>query len=517
MTNILIGVGGTGAKIVEAALVMLAAGLGPKQLHVGLVDQDSSNGNVARTKTLITAYREFRELWQNGSPANTIDWKGDGKGDDGFAFCRTDVSELFDQEALWCPGGDQSSLSAMIGQNLSESQKHLFDLLFMPGPEEQDLSLDEGYRGRAHVGAAALISRLTDPRNPLTARMTELMSGGGGRERVNIFIVGSAFGGTGAAGFPTIAREFHRIRSAQEFSNKGQVAIGGALMLPYFGFAPPEEQDKSKVVTTDELLPKAQLALEHYGNLFESERTFDRFYLVGWDRFFQLGYHEAGNIEQRNPPLLPELFGASAAIHFLNRSDEEPIEESGPVPVLISARDGRHVRWSDLPVAEAEARLGQLFRFAVYWRYAVAELLAERQPWFGKGNWAHQLSGKASREEAMEALMALDSLLDKILVFGAALEQCAPNDWDIGLWRFAALQQPGYRGSPTEPARLVASHPESTGIFSDLIRRNDGSPVERDAAVIYDDLENKHSELAKGAHSGFGRVVAATFQAAKLR
>lgn len=516
MTNILIGVGGTGAKIVEAAMVMLAAGLGPKNLHVGLVDQDLSNGNVARTKNLISNYREFKERWGGATPSNVIDWRGDGRQAEGLALCRCDVTELFGDTALWCPGGDQTTLRNIIGQNLNERQKDLFDLLFMPGEEEQDLALGEGYRGRAHVGAAALIARLTDPQNPLTTTLSDLMAGGGGREQVNIFIAGSAFGGTGAAGFPTIARELHRIRTGKEFANKGHVAIGGALMLPYFGFAPPDAEEKNLVVTTDELLPKAQLALEHYGNLFASEQAFDRFYLLGWDRFFQLGYHEAGNLEQCNPPLLPELFGAAAALDFLGGGEELLAPAPAEERIRICAREGRHVTWSDLPIANVQAQLGQLFRFAVYWRYTVADLIKQRRPWLGKGSWTHQLSEKTSEEEALHALLALNSILDKILLFGGTVEACAPNDWDIGPWRMGQLHNPRHQPTPVQPIELLESHGEATDIFSALVRMDDGQPLERDAAAVYDELENRNADLAAGGHRGYGRVVAAAYRASRV-
>ena len=147
MTDILIGVGGTGAKIIEATMVLLAAGLGPKQVHVGLVDQDSSNGNVARTKDLITTYRTVREQWQSAGKSSAIDWNG-------IDLCRTDVVELFGRDnPIWVPGGDSSTIRQLIGQNLDGTRQDLLDLLFTPGEDEQDLVLGEGYRGRAHVGS----------------------------------------------------------------------------------------------------------------------------------------------------------------------------------------------------------------------------------------------------------------------------------------------------------------------------------------------------------------------------
>ncbi len=516
MTDILIGVGGTGAKIVESVMILLAAGMGPKELHVGLVDQDNANGNVARTKTLISNYGDFRDLWSRNSEAAALDWQGGGDAGP-FDFCRTEIVPLFADSPAWCPGKDQTTLNNMIGQNLHPPLKDLFDLLFMEGEEEQDLMLGEGYRGRAHVGAAALISRLIDPANPLTANMTELMAGGGSREQVRIFLAGSAFGGTGAAGFPTIARELNRIRSSKEFVNKGNVAIGGALMLPYFGFAAPEQEDKNKVVTTDELLPKAQLALEHYGNLFQTEPAIDRFYLVGWDEFFQLAYHEAGNAEQCNPPLLPELMAAAAAIGFFRDEDSAtPAATVTDERVRLLARSGQSLRWSDFPLSDMQEKLGHLFRFAVYWRYAATDLIRTRRPLIGKGNWTHQLNEKAKFEDAVTALQALDTLLGDILTFAASVEWMARRHWEIGPWQIAALRNHQFSPTPTAPVQLLDPHPAPAERFSNAVRTEDGKPLARDAATVYDDLENRGAELAAGEHRGFGRVVAAAYRATKV-
>jgi hypothetical protein len=508
MTNILIGVGGTGAKIVESVIVMAAAGLGPDELYIGLVDQDSSNGNIERTKALISNYRRFRDSWEGSSPENRIDWSV--KGGKRFPLCKTRIHELFGDTSLWCPVVDHKDLKAIMGSNLDRDRQDLFDLLFMPGEEEQELSLNEGYRGRAHVGAAAMISCLSDERNALTSALKQAIVGQGDTPTVNIFLAGSAFGGTGAAGFPTIAREINRLRE-----KNSRVSIGGALMLPYFGFDAPAESEKHRVVTPEELLPKARLALEYYDDLFESEGAFDRFYVIGWDRYFPLGYHEAGNKEQCNPPLLPELFAGSSALEFLNRTEPARKEKTA---ILASARHHDQVRWADLPDGEMiKDRLGQLFRFCAYWRYHVHDLLYEKKRFLSKGNWTHRLREGQHAPADVAGVARLEELAHKILHYAAALQERAEqSDWGTGLWQLLDFRDPAHEVTAVERVRLAERHGRATELFATLIRDHDGNPHGRGADDVFSELNLETGKDVKGDHSGIGRVVAATYQAVRL-
>ena len=54
MKNFIVGIGGTGAKCLEHLLHCCSAGLGPDNLWAGMVDQDEANGNVSRTKILLS-------------------------------------------------------------------------------------------------------------------------------------------------------------------------------------------------------------------------------------------------------------------------------------------------------------------------------------------------------------------------------------------------------------------------------------------------------------------------------
>ena len=277
--NILIGVGGTGAKTVEAALVLLLAGMVDDPVYVGIVDQDKANGNVARAISLLTRAHRFRKVWSSGE--NGINWNKAGT----TALGGTKIIPLFsgdtmdETDAIYQPNAAETSLQKMMGPAEGTPQRALFDLLFMTGGQEQDLKLDKGYRGRAHVGSAAFIASLAEDGNKLFDAIADVAANAQG-QAVNVFFVGSAFGGTGAAGFPTLARRLDRLRKDPKYPNGKNVKIGGLLMLPYFLFNNPDDENAA-VVKSEHLLPKTQLALEYYHNLFEHEQCFDMFYTMG--------------------------------------------------------------------------------------------------------------------------------------------------------------------------------------------------------------------------------------------
>jgi hypothetical protein len=495
--------------------MLFAAGIGDAPVHVGLVDQDGANGNVERTRNLLSRLVDFRALWSRPNAPNRIDWTRNVAPGIGSV----DVRPLFEKperNALWCPSRTENSLKEIVGQNLSPDRRHLFDLLFMAGPEEQELPLAQGYRGRAHVGATALIASLADDDNPLLMRLRELMAPPGGGP-VNIFIVGSAFGGTGAAGFPTLARKLNRIRNEDGFPNRGNVSIGGLLLLPYFSFDDPGEE-RDAVVTSDELMPKAQLALEYYENLFEHERTFDRFYLLGWDTLLPLGYHQPGSREQTNPALPPELLGATAATDFFARggTDEEEEAERG-VARMVSARQAQVVKWRDLPAADHQQRLGQLLRFAAYWRYLFEPQLAKPDRVLAR-NWARKLAEGKDPAEFDDELNALRGLIDAILLWAATIEETGgARLWGAGPWSLRGLLDGGHAPTPTMPVALLGAVDERRLLdtFDRMVRFDSEEAVSRAGASLYDELAA--ATAPPGEHAGLGRALTAVYAAARIK
>jgi hypothetical protein len=515
-TNILIGIGGTGAKVVESALMLFSAGMGPREVLVGLVDQDGANGNGTRTAIRVQTMVELAERWQKPSNPNYFRARSDSEDQaDGIGLNGVRVKALMDGgDVRWAPREGGATLETILGQSLDRERRALFDTLFMNDGEEQKFSLAKGYRGRAHVGAAAMMAALLGEDNPLVKKIRTEMEGAGDGQEVRIFIAGSAFGGTGAAGFPTLSRELHAIRSKPGSKFRGR--IGGVLMLPYFSFlnAPPPEDGAppAPVVTTDELVPKAQLAVEYYDRLFETEDAiFDRFYTVGWDQFFSLGYHADGAADQNNPPLLPELVTATAIVKFFQEpEDGEPAPEK--VPISVSSRHerpNRDFRWSDLPHEEARAKLGQLLRFAAYWRYTVKRSLRASRGFLGIGNKQEKWQQGLPRvEDHLKDEEILDRYIEQVLEWAAGMERWSQPSWAQGLWNMAADLDSDQPREANQKSRLADPASERVG---ELLNDNDGRPIENN---IYANLAAEG--LAGAPNAGFGRAVAAVYRAARV-
>lgn len=526
---ILLGIGGTGAKVVEAALILMASGLGPSKVHVGLIDQDMANGNVARTQTLVNNLVNFRKAWSNKAAENVLDWSSNSA----FRFGAVEILPLFEAAAasgqkdgtcIWCPERNEGTLRDIVGRGLSPEQSDLFDLLFMANDEEQRLDLGQGYRGRAHVGSAALAATLIDGGNLLIKRISDEVDSGS-YDEIDIFLVGSAFGGTGAAGFPTVARSLMRLKSETDegkgFKNRDKVFIGGQLMLPYFTFSGPEDESGPSVVTADELMPKTQLALEYYYNLLKHEKAFDRLYATGWNRLFDLKYHKPGSAEQTNPALLPELIAATAVLDFFGRNNAEEAKNepaSSDVPVLNSARQNHVIKWADMPFGmpsgkEVRLRLGQALRFAASWRYEGRALLSEDRKVILRKieNWAQRLSGKVNVADAEDALNALDAVLDNILKWAATIEATGDASWVRGPWTLDGLNDPAHQPVPTEPVRLASRMDNSRfrDAFNNMIRVDSGDPEPRSANTSFEIAVA--AKPSRGDHKGIGRAIAVLY------
>jgi hypothetical protein len=516
-SNILIGVGGTGAKLVEASIHAAVAGLTTTDLAIGFVDQDNSNGNVKRAEQLLANVIDARGLWRDHGRAHDL-------GQDSALF-RTNIQPLAPKENLWVPHSQSSTTLARIfgRESMTTEDRHVFDLLFAagtgPNDTEQDLALDEGYRGRPHIGSAAMTARIEGDVEFWKQLLDAIKRGQAGAE-VRLMLAGSVFGGTGAAGFPTLTRLIRRRLREGQARN---VKIGGLLMLPYFGFSPPSADQGSvaNVARTEELIMQARGALKYYDALFKQERVFYELYLVGWDRMFELGYHSPGAKDQANPPLPPELVGSMAISRFFEPTHEVSTDNTNPV--FVSARaDSDRLQWSDLPSpieAEPDApyeALGGMLRFAVAWKHWAPVVTARRNalsklvgsdPWY-KAQGVNQVDFQRASPE--QETTALSQYTDSLLTWASAIQGYADRArLGFSLWRtndFTSFN-PENPQSPVTLNLPAGDEARYGASFNNIVPQRDAGDAPPTAAAL---LMRLNSEtLPDTTQKGLGRFVAA--------
>jgi len=367
VVNLILGLGGTGAKLVESFVHLCAAGLGPPQASVAFIDQDQSNGNTHRARTAlgkyVAAHRTLRALaGEHPDPSSD------------FLRTRLDTHPGgADVEAChWVPQPDsKATLANLIKYGLmgEGGARDLARTLFHDR-EELRMPLNEGYRGRPHVGAAALLAQIES--DEFWRSLEDLVQNS--NVAVRVFLCGSVFGGTGAAVLPTLAR---RLRQVADEADR-PLFIAGALMLPYFTF-PPAEDREANVATGHELLLQSQSALQYYHSEMEvggRPYSFDDIYLVGWRPAIELNHHAAGAGEQVNPPLAPELFGALAAARFFSEERAAGSDKGGeqrPKLHVIARGDPGRLDWSDLPPVTDDRNTASAYaswlRFCALWHF----------------------------------------------------------------------------------------------------------------------------------------------------
>ena len=353
MKNFIIGIGGTGAKCLEHLVHCCTAGLGPDQLWVGMVDQDEANGNVSRTKVLLSKYVNLQ--------SNLKDESTNYLGTESKLF-KTTIST--NSDSVWLPlKGADPTLEQVIQYDLLKPEvKGLIDCLY--DPEEKKQNLSEGFRARPNIGAAAMLATTSNQDDPFWSQIYKAIDNARSGEEVRIFIISSIFGGTGASGFPNIARKIRAIQLEKNITSN--VHLGGALMLPYFTYNVPDENMEGEIFARpEEFLDQTKGALEYYSKLFQHNKIFDQVYVTGWDPLAKLPNFKMGGNLQNNPPLFPELYAALGAMKFFNENTKI---SSNQEIFHIGKNDENEIIWSDIPNVSgslnSKEKIAQLLRFA---------------------------------------------------------------------------------------------------------------------------------------------------------
>lgn len=326
MKNYVIGIGGSGHRCIEALLHLAAAGLiNGNELNLMYIDADSGNGNyVDKTKKLMEAYY--------GIGCHS---------DSSSSLFKTKIKPVENVDnCLWSPIegilGNCSIEESKKNMNnifkyltMTEDEKVLFDFLFTD--REKTRPLTEGFYGHPSIGSMMISHSLDFDSAPWTTLVNNLTQDAKNDE-VRLFLFASIFGGTGAAGFPTISNFL------KSKINNPNLKIGGYLLLPYFKFDSSRFNDAGTDATicpdSGNFMAKSKAALFFYDSQDFCERCFERIYLAGdsYEEFAEV-MPSLGSSTQKNKAHYVELLGAFSAADYFNSNSVD-----GDKKVFVTSR-----------------------------------------------------------------------------------------------------------------------------------------------------------------------------------
>lgn len=383
MSYYFISIGGSGAKVMESLTHLCVAGMFPtnERLYVMSIDPDTGNGNLARSSAALNCYNTF----QNLEVGNNIPlFKNKVELARPFTWNPTEHDKCLD---------DVMAYQAYKGTSIGD----LYEVLYTK--KERSTLLNEGFRGHPSIGAAVMAKKVNtenSDRNEEPWHHFEVLVNQDAKTGsiAKIFLAGSVFGGTGAAGMPTIAKLLHH--TFKDLYNEGKVVLGGALILPYFSFTADKNDKEGLYASSENFLTNTQAALKYYVSKNKEEDIYNSMYFIGDDVLAPVQKFSVGSSSQQNDAHIVDFYGALAAIDFYRSTQLKKCS-------YIAHTERNKILWSDFPdliikdehnkdiTVNIKDRFAQFTRFIFAYLHLVKPVLGDlasdnrkayQYPWF---------------------------------------------------------------------------------------------------------------------------------------
>jgi uncharacterized glyoxalase superfamily protein PhnB len=307
-------IGGTGSRVVKALTFLLASGvkINAERVIPIFIDPDKSNGDLNRTLSLLQSYQQIRNSLKAEPDlvsseknrffsADVVNWNQ--------LTQKGDLNEIKTQGFKWeILNSEASTFGEFIDFiSLSEEDKILVKSFF--SDKDLGLNLEVGFKGNPHIGSIVLNQFVQDEEN-----FNKFANNFNNGDR--IFIIGSIFGGTGAAGLPLLIKN---LRNMQDGNNSGAIRnskIGALLAMPYYGVNSQSDSE----INSSQFIAKTKAALHYYDRTLKGQ--VDAMFYIGDDQKKSSNYHYAiGQKEQANHANFIEVASALAVIDFMEMEE----------------------------------------------------------------------------------------------------------------------------------------------------------------------------------------------------
>ncbi len=348
------GIGGTGSRVIKALTMLLASGckLGKHFNTVVpmLIDPDTSNGDLNRTKDILRLYQNIR------SKIN--------KPDDFFFHEIKTINEIaknsdsnpeYFQFSL--ENTHNHSFKDYIGFNsLPEDDKNFIKLLYSDKNLEADLNI--GFKGNPNMGSIVLDQFTTSDD---FKKFCQVFTHGD-----SIFIINSIFGGTGAAGFPLLLKTLRsEHRDLDNINLINSSVIGGLTMLPYFKVGRSEDSE----IDSNAFEEKSKMALRYYNRSIIDQNSVNAIYFLGLKGASKIYENHEGDIQQKNQAHLLEFIGASSIFHFTNNIEQLKVDHRTRVKEYGLETEGDRIKFRNIDSVIKNSTFKQLAKFRFFCEY----------------------------------------------------------------------------------------------------------------------------------------------------
>lgn len=365
----LFGIGGTGSRVVKSLIMLMASGCklpGSFDTLVPiLIDPDTANGDLNRTKDILRLYQSIRNKIENpnnffGQNVKTVNELADDSLDPKPDFFQFNIK-----------GTHDSKFKEYIGYNsLEENDKRFLDLLY--SNKNLHSELDVGFKGNPHMGSVVL-NQFTQSED--FKRFAQAFSPGD-----SIFIINSIFGGTGAAGFPLLLKTLRDpdldLPNSVQFRN---ASIGGMTFLPYFKL----DRDDDSEIESESFKEKAKMALNYYNRTIIKGHQLNAIYFLGEGGATNVYENHEGKEKQKNKAHFLELAGALSVFDYCSNAssfqvDDGRVQRETLVKEFGIEKVGNPITFSNLHASDAElikTNLTKLRFFSLYLSHGLQNAL----------------------------------------------------------------------------------------------------------------------------------------------
>ncbi len=268
-----------------------------------IIDTDVNNGNLKTYKDLSRYYSTIYDHLYSNSDIPTDKH-----------FFKTKVRESVD---LSIDGRQFETLQGMINYNglNNHHTKSLIDLLF--SKQNLEMPLEKGFVGNPNIGSIVINHIINNSEE--FKKFTQAFAEGD-----RIFIVSSIFGGTGAAGFPLLLKNFRYNEEIEKFNIISNAIIGAVTVLPYFAVSKQEDEADKELdnyqIDSNTFIVKSKAALAYYDKYVKKD--INALYFIG-DYKRSTYKNQKGGEKQNNPAYFIELAAAQSIIDFMNLEPEK--------------------------------------------------------------------------------------------------------------------------------------------------------------------------------------------------